>query len=158
MTNTILVPIDFSVESLNTLKIALEQHKHDKVNVVLMYAENQNDSITELLFYSAEKTIQSLLNTTFNDALTILKNSYESSIQSFKIKIFHGQHANAFANFAEVNKIDLVYIPKSYRLQLKKRGFDPLPLIKKSKIQFKEVAWSFGNKSSNDHELNQLFI
>jgi len=158
MTSTILVPIDFNVESLNTLKIALEKHKQDKINVILMYAEYVSTSITELLFYSPDKSIQSLTNPTFNDALTILKNSYESTIQSLNIELFSGYSVNAFKNFLEANNVDQVYIPQNYRLQVKKNGFDPIPLIKKSHIHFKEFAWSYENKSSNDHELNQLFI
>jgi hypothetical protein len=54
MPKRILIPIDFSVESLNTLKRALDGLGDTHVEVILMYAEYLSDSITELLFYSPD--------------------------------------------------------------------------------------------------------
>ncbi len=158
MAINILIPIDFSVESLNTLKIVLEEHKNEQVHVVLIYAQNLSSSITELLFHSSRKTIQSLRNKDFDDALNILKNSYVSSLKSFHIDLFHGSNVQAFTNFARANKIDMIYIPQHYRLQLNKNGFDPLPLIKKATIPFKEVNWKTDQNSSDNNAINKLFI
>jgi hypothetical protein len=38
-----------------------------------------------------------------------------------------------------------------------KNGFDPIPLIKKSKVEFKEVAWTRENDLAYKDDLNQLF-
>ncbi|MES2616985.1 MAG: hypothetical protein V4613_03850 [Bacteroidota bacterium] len=157
MAKTILIPIDFSIESLNTLKLALEQNKHEPLNVVLMYAETLSSSITELLFYSPGKTIQSLTSLQFNDAITIIKNTYESTLQLIRIELFHGFTKSALANFYEANKIDLVYLPMHYRLSIKKNAFDPIPLIKKSHIPYHEVSWNSNTRATNEDELNQLF-
>lgn len=157
MTKTLLIPIDFSIESLNTAKFAIEQNKHDQLNVILMYAENLSSSITDLLFYSPGKTIQSLTSPQFSDAITIIKNTYESTLLSIRIEIFHGFTTRALMNFYEANNIDLVYLPMHYRLVLKKNAFDPLPLIKKSNIPFHEVSWNTNTRATNEDELNQLF-
>ncbi len=157
MAKTILIPIDFSVESLNTLKLALQQQNEEKVDVVLIYAEHLTTSIRELLYYSPSKRIQALTSSKFTDAISILRNSYESSIQSISIKLYHGFNSTAFANFAEGNKIDIIYIPASYRLKPVKNGFDPIPQIKKSKILFREVEWNTDNKASDENALTQLF-
>lgn len=157
MAKTILIPIDFSVESLNTLRLALSQHRQETVNVVLMYAEYLSSSITELLFYAPNEIIQSLTSPQFYDAINIIKNSYEFTIQSITIELFHGSNISAFRNFCETNEIDLIYLPLNYRLAPKKNGFDPIPLIKKSKVQFFEVNWNFDNMASYKDELNQLF-
>jgi hypothetical protein len=48
-------------------------------------------------------------------------------------------------------------LPKEYRLKLYKNGFDPIPLIKKSKVQYREVAWTSEHDLTENDHLNQLF-
>jgi hypothetical protein len=153
----ILIPIDFRIESLNTLKYALEERKQEKSSVILMYSAFSSDSISDLLFYNPAKIIEALASSHFNDAITIIKNTYESSLHSLKIELFHGLNRNAFLNFYEAHGIDLVYLPKDYYLKPYKNGFDPIPLIKKSNVQYREVAWTSDHHSTNEDELNQLF-
>ena len=157
MVKKILIPTDFKIESLNTLKYSLEERKQEKSSVILMYSAYNSDSITDLLFYNPTKIVEALVNSNFNDAINIIKNTYETSIHSFKIELFHGLNLNAFINFYESHGIDLVYLPKDYCLKPYKNGFDPIPLIKKSKVQYSEVAWTSDQGTSNKDELNQLF-
>ena len=157
MVKKILIPTDFKIESLNTLKYSLEERKQEKSSVILMYSAYNSDSITDLLFYNPTKIVEALVSSNFNDAINIIKNTYETSIHSFKIELFHGLNLNAFLNFYESHGIDLVYLPKDYCLNPYKNGFDPIPLIKKSKVQYSEVAWTSEQGTSNKDELNQLF-
>lgn len=157
MVKKILIPTDFKIESLNTLKYSLEERKQEKSSVILMYSAYNSDSITDLLFYNPTKIVEALVSSNFNDAINIIKNTYETSIHSFKIELFHGLNLNAFLNFYESHGIDLVYLPKDYCLKPYKNGFDPIPLIKKSKVQYSEVAWTSEQGTSNKDELNQLF-
>jgi hypothetical protein len=154
---TILIPIDFSIESLNTLKLALEENKSESVSVVLVYTEHLTNSISELLFYSSQKIIQSYTSPQFNDAINIIKNTYESTLQSLRIELFHGCNKNALRNFLEALQIDHIYLPKTYRLKLKKNGFDPIPIIKKITTNYKEVSWHSDDKTSTVNQLQLLF-
>jgi hypothetical protein len=157
MEKKILIPIDFRIESLNTLKYALNDRKQIKSTIILMYSAYVSDSITELLFYDSAKMIKSLASADFNDALAIIKNTYESSLHTIKIELFNGLTTRAFLNFHEAHGVDFVYLPKDYRMNPHKNGFDPIPLIKKSKVEFKEVAWASDHLTLNTDELNQLF-
>lgn len=157
MAKTILVPIDFNIESLNTLKIALNDLHGTRADVVLMYAEYTSDSITELMFYSREKRLKALLKPDFQEALIILKNRFEKVIETIRIELFHGYGVNAFVHFMEGNKIDTIYIPKSYTIKLSSNGFDPVPIIKKSKLPYSEVDWTTSIYTSKEDQLNDLF-
>ena len=148
MEKKILIPIDFRVESLNTLKYALDDLKQEKSKIILMYSEYISDSITELLFYDPAKKIRELASSDFNDAIAIINNTHESSLHTIKIELF---------NFYEAHAIDLIYLPKDYCLKPHKNGFDPTPLIKKSKVEYKEVAWASDRPTTNKDELTQLF-
>ena len=99
MQKKILIPIDFRIESLNTLKYALEERKQEKSTIILMYSAYISDSITELLFYDPAKITKALASTDFNDAIAIISNTYESSLHSIEIELFNGINKNAFLNF-----------------------------------------------------------
>ena len=73
MLKNILIPTDFKIESLNTLKYCLEERKHEKSSVILMYSAYNSDSITELLFYNPAKIVEGLVSTNFKDAINIIK-------------------------------------------------------------------------------------
>jgi hypothetical protein len=157
MQKKILIPIDFRIESLNTLKYALEERKQEKSTIILMYSAYISDSITELLFYDPAKITKALASTDFNDAIAIISNTYESSLHSIEIELFNGINKNAFLNFYEAHGIDLIYLPKDYCLKPHKNGFDPIPLIKKSNVEYKEVAWASDRPTTNKDALTQLF-
>lgn len=158
MQKTLLVPTDFKITSLNALRLALEQWQDDRpVDVVLMYAEWLDDSITELLFYSPKKRIESLKSEVFEEALMILQNRFENRINSIRIELFHGYNASAFRNFAQANQIDQVVILQDYTFKPAKRGFDPIPLIKKSKLSIQYLAWKDQGTYFEENQLQLLF-
>lgn len=158
MTTKILIPTDFHVESLNTLKLAMNHLETYEVDVVLMYAQDLGNSITDLLFYNPKKLVESLRTKEFDEALSILKNRFETRIKSISYEIFHGYRVKLMEDFIESKNIDSIFLPKSYHLQMSKNGFDTIPLIKKSKLTFKELDWETGVYDSEELQLNALFI
>lgn len=157
MATKILIPTDFHVESLNTLKLAINHVETYEVDVVLLHAEDLGSSITELLFYNPKKVIESLRSKEFDEALSILKNRFESRINSISYEIFHGFRVKLLEDFIASKNIESIYLPKSYRLQMPKKGFDPIPLIKKSKLSYTELDWEAGINTSEEYQLSTLF-
>ena len=158
MQKTILVPTDFCVASLNTLRLALEQTpENEAVHVVLMYAEYLDDSITELLFYSPKKRVEALKNAEFEEALAILKNRFENRIASVRYELFHGYNRSALRCFVQANEVSTIYIPQSYQFKPAQRGFDPIPLIKKSKLAIQELEWEDRHSFFEANQLQLLF-
>ncbi|HOZ87799.1 MAG TPA: hypothetical protein PL029_08580 [Bacteroidia bacterium] len=152
MAKTILIPVDFRVESLNTLKKALEEHQHkDVLDVILIYSEFLSDSITELLFYSPGKRIKTLLKPGFEQALSIIKNGHSDKIKFIRFELFHSTSPDVLNNFLKAQNICEIYCPKTYRLKLSGSAFDLVPLLKKSKLPFFEIHWPTNNNSSEDH-------
>lgn len=157
MAKNILIPIDFKVESLNTLRLALEGDSSERANIILAYAAFPTTSISSLLFYSPHKTIRALLNPEFSEAISIVKNRYESVVSSIRIELLHWNTQNAFSNFLESNKIDRIVIPKSYKLQSPTDSFDIIRLMKKSGHPIQEVDWMPTVNSSQSQQLHSLF-
>jgi len=157
MVKNILVPIDFHVASLNTLKLGLAHCKGEKVKAVLMYAQHLDDSITELMFYSPKKIIRSLLSPEFNQALEILRNHFEGSLQEVAIELFHGNNKSFLNNFLHAHKIQEIFIPKTYELKKAKRAFDPLPLLKSTNTKLTELDWNANYNKTEQEQITALF-
>lgn len=158
MASKILIPIDFRVESLNTLKLAMNHLETYEVDVVLMYSQDLGSSITELLFYNPKKIIESLRTKEFEEALSILKNRFESRIKSISYEVFNGYRVSLLEDFMHAKNINSIFLPRSYRLQMPQKGFDIIPLIKKSKLSYQELDWEVGAYDSEELQLNALFI
>jgi len=154
----ILIPIDFNVESLITLKKAIDNLGDVEIEAVLLYSEYLTESISELLFYSPKEKKSKLIPAIFHEALKILKNRYEKNLVSVSVEFYHGYGRNAFKNFLEGNRIDIIFIPSEYKLIPAKNGFDPLPIIRKSQFPFQEVNWVREQGLSNAECLSHLFM
>lgn len=111
MKDTILIPTDFSVSSLKLLKEALSENDSSPLNIVIAFECSLTDSITDLMFTSKQRLIDSNSNPGFNEALNILKNRFDQNIHSLRIEPFFGFTFSAFRNFAEANNITEAYLP-----------------------------------------------
>lgn len=157
MAQKLLVVTDFTVESLNTLQLALKHTNEANISVVLMYAEASSDSIRELLFYTPQRRIGELVTPEFAETLEIIKNCHENIIRSIEIALFSGYNINALRNFIEGHGITAIYLPRTYRLRLTKNAFNPIPLIKKSRLPYQEMDWESGLPQMPGRLPNQLF-
>lgn len=153
----ILVPVDFKVESLVTLKKALDVLEDTMVEATLLYAEHLNDSITELLFYSPKDKLEKTVPNVFHEALSIIRNRYENHLGGVCIEFFHGYGVGAMRNFIDANRIDMAFLPSGYRLKSMGRGFDPLPIIRRSGVPIHEVALQKETPFTDSQHLSLLF-
>ena len=155
---TILVPTDFRVASLHTLRLALELIEEPRVDVVLLYCETRDDSITELLFYSPARMVRELATGNFNDAVNILRNRFEHKVGSLRIELFHGSAQSAFDSLLDTLKIDSIFVSQSYPLHLGKRAFNPWPYIKKCPIPYYEIGSKGQVTTAEEDKLENLFL
>jgi len=158
MQKTILIPIDFRVASLNTLKYALERSSGEPNHVILIYAEYLEDSITELLFYRPQSKIASKITPEFRDALEVLRNRFEFQIVNLDIKLFHNRSRRGLRRFVENHEVDEIYIPQTYKLQMPKKAFDLVSIIRQGNFQYTEIDWPQDSSVSSEKDhLEYLF-
>lgn len=143
MKKTIVIPTDFSVGSLNLIKLLLNtEEKHVKLDIIMLHGVKSSDSITELLFFSKNAVVSSLTNPSFEEACGIIRNKYASQLHCIRKDIFSGTTQAAFNQYAAANGVDAIYIPASYRFTpLTKRSFDVLPYIQRSHVPCTTMRW-----------------
>jgi len=149
-----LIPTDFTVESLNTLKLVLKNNTASSFEIILLHPFSLGDSISDLLFYAPRKLLRERQTEEFSSALAILKNRYESSILTITIEAFHSLGLQALKNFVQAQGITHIYLPGSYQLSKNNAGLDIVPILKKTTIPFTTINWQANDL--NDGGINSL--
>lgn len=159
MSKTILVPTDFSVESLNLVKQAIEDHADEKINLLVVHGIDAASSVTDLLFFSKNTFLKKLLNEDFKEACDIIRNRFDKQLNSFRLDLFTGLTQNAFNTYLEANQVEKIYAPQTYKFKLdKKMSVDITKFIKKNKNVSKiDVEWAPYFESRNSSVIAQLF-
>ncbi|HRE78227.1 MAG TPA: hypothetical protein PLL09_10440 [Flavobacterium sp.] len=160
MKKTILIPTDFSIESLTVLKNVLSQSSSDeKFDVILLHGVHLTDSITDLLFLSKKKIVNQFITNEFTEACSVLQNKYASKINSIRKDIFTGFTQTAFNNYVEGNKIDQAFLPTQHQWRLNKRkSFDLVPFIQKSKLSVEQVGWNANQNIPEKGKVAEIFF
>lgn len=154
MLKTILIPTDFTLESLNVIHKVVEENAIFHLSVVLLHGHLLNDSITDLLFYSDDSVIKPLLTPEFSEAVLILKERYKE-IKSITIEVTHSIHKEPFKRFLKTKKVDEICFEFGSSLELSKRAFDTLPLLKESGFPISEFVT---NENAVQKESNSVKI
>ncbi len=159
MKKTVLIPTDFSIESLKIVKTMLNQaNNNDRYELIFLHGVHLSDSITDFLFYSKSRLIKSLTNRWFEEACALLKNKFSSHIHSIRKDVFTGNTQAAFDNFLLANNVDEAYIPANYSFEpVNKQSVDVIPFIKKSTLPVTETEWEVKEVSERE-KLAEIFF
>ena len=163
MQKKILIPTDFSVQSLNILKSILSNNSSKtRLDIILIHGFRLSDSIMDLLFYSKHQQISALTTSEFKEACGVIKNKYDSQINSLTIELFSGFNVSAFNNYLEANKIDEIFISDKEMTFTNKSSFDLSHYIKKCRINSSTINISnnsiFPEKGKVAEVFNQVSI
>lgn len=158
MKETILIPIDFTVASLNILKEALRMNQQSKRSYILVFEMNLGDSITDLLFLSKAMLIESCSNATFIEGLEILKNRYSESIDSLRVEPFYGFTKASFKNFLNANQVVEAYLAPLEIVKKRHKNLKSInTLINKLNVPVTIVEWGSEFEENSQNTILQLF-
>jgi hypothetical protein len=138
MRKTILIPTDFTVQSLTILKTVLTNSEL-QYDIILLHGVGSPDSIRDLLFYSKAAHIESLSNAEFEEAFEIIRNKFHSKINSCRIDLFSGINQTAFNNYLEANRIVEIITSDDRQKLTSSKSFDLNRFINKSPITVSKI-------------------
>lgn len=157
MKRTILIPTDFSMESLNLVKHTLSNAEDDKFHFVLTHCRFLSDCPIDLLYFSKTELLQSLKTPEFKRACKALRQSYSADKVLIKTELFTGLNQAAFNAFIDGNQIDEAVIPKRYNPRLNRQtSFNPIPFIRKSRLKITEVSLGAKQNTQGNQDLTLL--
>ncbi|HKG06149.1 MAG TPA: hypothetical protein VKB19_06825 [Pedobacter sp.] len=135
----ILIPTNFSVQSLACVPALCEQHKDSALRLVFIHMFKISDSISDLLMLSRRNKEYSYISDDFYAQCETLRQRYGQLI--IKIDFFYGSSLVNFRDFLEMNEIDVILDPSSCELgKLNRSSTDPMLFIGKSRIPFLSVV------------------
>lgn len=156
MKDTILIPTDFSISSLNLVKRAITDHYPESVRLLLVFDCHLPDSATELYFLSRKSVIAAHSNDDFRETLNMLQNRYSNQIEELTIEPFFGYNAAAFQGLVRAHSVQETYVPEPTLLPEHKNLVPLVRYIHKLQIPSNEVSWEV-QPSGSIHSILNLF-
>lgn len=159
MKKTVIVPTDFSLESLHVVKTLLSITKReDEYDIIFLHGLLLTNSITELLFFSHREIIDKVSNPYFDEACHVIMNKFPNHIYSMRKDIFSGNTQAAFNNYIEQNQAEMAFISSSYDFQkCDKNSFDLIPFIRRSNLIIDQVDLRVETRLSEKGKLAVIF-
>ncbi|MCC5929748.1 MAG: universal stress protein [Cyclobacteriaceae bacterium] len=109
----ILIPTDFNLKSLNSLKYAIELYKDTTIKFVLLHMMKVPSSIPELLTMPRDYDIVEKIDPEFEKALKRFRREYIVEIDSIEIMHAYGSIVQQVNAHIEMMDIDVVLFPES---------------------------------------------
>lgn len=129
--NKIFIPTDFSIKSLSFVIDFLKNNSTEKFDLVLLHGYELPQNISDLLFFSKSKLLKKLQTTEFEDTVRIIKNRFESNINSISIDFVMSDSKSYIKNYIEAQKPTQVVTIDNYSMTFKdKNSFDINNLLK----------------------------
>jgi hypothetical protein len=155
----IFVPTDLSISSLNVIH-AIVARFDEPVEIVLFHAVYIPNSITDLLFIT-KRINQTYITKDYSDACEILRNKYNSQINTLRTVFFYGSTSMAFNNFIEANAPHCIVTHEHHQYkETYKYSIDPMPLIRKARCPVLSLSLERApsQKVSEQASLSELLL
>ncbi|MDR6941204.1 hypothetical protein [Mucilaginibacter pocheonensis] len=126
---TLLVPTDFTYQSLQSIPTIAQQYYPQKLNIVLVHMLKITDSISELLMLSRRSAEYRHIPDNFYIRCRELEKDYSHLINKISIDFFYGSTLAVFNNYLDGHQIDGIVTPHDNYQLLFKNSIDPQILI-----------------------------
>lgn len=151
---TVLIPTDFTVESLIAIKNTLQKSDKKPINVILFHSVALSDSITDLLMFSKPRFIREHSSQAFMDACEIMKHKFSSDLNELKIELFTGNTTRSFLNFLDANEVDeICYMEELKYAKPSKYSRDSISFIKKAQIKITALNQKIPHIPASENQL-----
>ncbi|AYN66508.1 hypothetical protein D1013_03470 [Euzebyella marina] len=153
----ILIPTDFTTQSLELVQQTLEASSDRPLQIVLVHGCYPSLSITDMLFFSKTRIINQLQSEDFVEACKVLKNKYDSKLNSLTVDIITSNNESYFKNYLEGNKITHTIVPNEGFLNFKKvQGIDTIALLKNCGLPCQIVNFENQTENLNNYSKRSL--
>ncbi|RYZ97226.1 MAG: hypothetical protein EOP47_22200 [Sphingobacteriaceae bacterium] len=145
---TILIPTNFNVSSLDCVPALCNQFKGEDIKIIFMHMFKLSDSITDLLMLSKRSRDHEHISDEFYSRCRELKAEHEQ-IQAIKADFVYGSTLSLFRNFIDANEVTHVLDQGHCTAsKINKLSMDPAILIKRSGLPVIQVEPVKATKAS----------
>jgi hypothetical protein len=128
----ILIPTDFSIESLRCIEPLTRKFRNERLNILFVHLFCISDSLLDVLKFSRRNKDYDYIHEEFWTQCNRLEKKHALRITSIRVKYFYGGTMAVFKNLLEANNIDVVVYPENYHFKkLSNKSLDPSQFIEK---------------------------
>ncbi len=129
----ILIPTDFTVESLQLIEYAILNFPKTKLEIVLVYGFRLPDTRWGLTHFSQLRETNKLVTEEYAKAKNMFVREHGDVIERIRFELFTGSNSFAFQNFVEKLDVKDAIVPKGEFLHFNNsKCFDSTRFIKKN--------------------------
>jgi len=129
----ILIPTDFTVESLQLIEYAFINFPNTKLDIILIAGFKLPDTRWAITHFNEKSQIRKQLSEEFYKAKRLLVREHKEAIKDITFELFSGVNSFAFQNFLEQLHVEDAIVPKDNSMHcLSKKWFDTTNFIKKN--------------------------
>ncbi|MDC6354589.1 MULTISPECIES: universal stress protein [Robiginitalea] len=151
----VLIPTDFTPESLQLMEYALLNYPGEPIHVVLVHGFRSPDSKWGLIQFSTRSEVRKLRSEDFENALNRICRTHGKSIGSVQTLLFTGRNTHAFKNAIEPLEITDAVVPENGTLNCRnRRSFDPTRYIRKCVDRVAEVPYETDQKEASKQQFS----
>ena len=139
--NRILIPTDFTEESLQLIEFAMLNFTSDKLDIVLIHGYRPPD--LNMRYYSPNRILSKLCSTKFAKGVRNISNDHRDRINRIQIQVYTGVNSIAFSDFLQSHRINAAVLPNvPFVFPRGGRSFDLTKLISRHLSNIVEVPLS----------------
>lgn len=128
----VLIPTDFSVESLQLIEYAVLNYPRTELEIILVCGYKLPDSMWGLRNFSSGSMVGSLSTEAFKKAVGRINKQYCDQVKVVRIELFIGSNAFSFQNFIEQFEVQDGIVRQVDDLAFENaKCFDPSELMRK---------------------------
>lgn len=129
----VLIPTDFTIESLQLVEYAILNFPDKKLDIILIAGHKLPDTRWALTRFRTRTQVRKQLNENFNASVKRITLEHKKNIERISFELFTGVNSYAFQNFLEQLGAHDAVIPKERTLYCENRKwFDTTKFIKKN--------------------------
>ncbi|APQ19109.1 hypothetical protein [Maribacter hydrothermalis] len=129
----ILIPTDFTVDSLQLIEYAILNYPDTKLDIVLIAGYRLPDTRWGIAHFSKTDKVRKQVSKSFKDSQRRIEIEHKINIETVSFDLFTGLNSCAFQNFLEQINVEDAIVPKQKVLSgTNKRWFDTTNFIKKN--------------------------
>jgi hypothetical protein len=122
-TTRILIPSDFTVDSLHFVRQSIEESTADSIDIILVYGNKSSTSASELLGIGLEDQLETLQSESFLKACSVMYQHYKNRRLSIFADILGTDNSHYLQHYLRGQSVNEVIIPSDYIYKKKTRNF-----------------------------------
>lgn len=129
----VLIPTDFSVDSLQLIEYAILNNPNSKLHIILVAGHKLPNTRWAITYFCEKEELYKHFTDDFITAKRSLMLEHQKSIETIRFKLYTGKNSFAFQNFLDQIEADNTIVPKSKCLHCtSKKWFDTTKFLRKN--------------------------